>query len=72
VQSDRIQLITKNGSEEVMVEPEPNGFELEFRDFYRAIVEGKELDVTPQDGLDDLLLVSAAFRPKRGDGTVSD
>jgi predicted dehydrogenase len=71
VQDDRIRVITEEGSEDVPVESEPNGFELEFRDFYRAIVEGKRLDVQPHDALDDLLVVDAGFRSFREGKTVS-
>jgi hypothetical protein len=35
------------------------------RDFYRAIVEWKRPEVNPQDALDDLFLVNAAFRLSR-------
>jgi predicted dehydrogenase len=65
-----IRLVTEKRTEDVPVESEPNGFELEFRDFYHAIVEGKRPDVTPQDALDDLLLVDAAFRSFREGKTV--
>jgi predicted dehydrogenase len=70
VHDDRIRLVTEHGAEDMPVEPEPNGFELEFRDFYRAIVEGKRLDVNPQDALNDLLVVDATFRSFREGKTI--
>ena len=71
VLDNRIRVVTEQGTEDMPIEPEPNGFELEFRDFYRAIVEGKRPDVTPQDALNDLLLVDAAFRSFREGKAIS-
>lgn len=71
VHPEHIHVVTNDGAEVVPVPSEPNGFELEFRDFYRAIVEGKPLDVTPQQELDDFLLVDAAFRSFREGITIA-
>jgi predicted dehydrogenase len=71
VHDDRVHLATERGTEAVQIESEPNGFELEFRDFHRAVAEGTPLEVKPQDALSDLLLVDAAFRSFREGNAVS-
>lgn len=65
VQRDHLTLRTAAGEQQVTPADGPSSFELEFLDFNAAITQGKPLDVTPQDTLDDLLLIDAALRSSR-------
>ncbi len=65
VHRDRVSIQNADGSEDLPVDGNVSGIELEFRDFYRAITESVQPEVSPQDGLNDLLVIDAALRSHR-------
>jgi myo-inositol 2-dehydrogenase / D-chiro-inositol 1-dehydrogenase len=55
-------VVTKPDAERVVTVPAHDPFVEEFRDFYDAVVNGKELAVQPEELLDDLRFVEAALQ----------
>lgn len=63
--------ITKAGGERVVAVPKHDPFEDEFRDFYDAVVNDKQLSVQPEELLDDLRFVEAALISAQEDRPIS-
>lgn len=70
VHDHRLVLATDEGEREIDLSSAPNPYLLELIDFYQAISTGTEPAVSPQDALDDLALIDAAFRSSR-EGTIA-
>lgn len=59
----QIVIVDGAGNEETLdFSDAPNPYTEELLDFYRAVAEGKPLDVTPRQALSDLAVIAAAFQ----------
>lgn len=72
VHSRRIVITGSDGNEQTLdFSGAPNAYVEEFRDFYRAIAEGKPPDVTPRQALSDLAVIAAAFQSSSDGNAVA-